>query len=234
MELCINDIHWRAKESIQKSSNHSNTGTPTLGSSLTKQMSNHTGLPKNSIRCHRCRKFRPSMRERKSKLNANDSRFLLGCINDDYRQRDKGCNNYLSETAACTTKGKVNAEEHTNARVDQITSHDHRDEFMIDSHSSEHVINDVRLFQDWHSIPEIEIKLADGGKLLTTEKNVAVQARITEMALRNVLYISALHLGLISCSRMDEKSITTSFAKDCCSLFGCDENNYLCSFIQRG
>lgn len=69
--------------------------------------------------------------------------------------------------------------------------------------------------------------MANGAKLSATEKETVAERPAPRSLIRlsNVHCVPALHPNLISCSRMDEKRICTSFPKGYCTLFDQDEGN---------
>lgn len=93
------------------------------------------------------------------------------------------------------------------------------DEIIIDSGSSEDVINNPVLFHTKEGPSKLEIEFANGVKASASEKgNIHVKIGSSLLILSNVYFIPGLELNLIFCARLDDHGILTKIDNSTCRL----------------
>lgn len=98
--------------------------------------------------------------------------------------------------------------------------------FKMDSGASKHVVNNLKLFETFKPSWKQYIELANVTKSQAKGKDtVTVNNYGIRITLSNVHHTSALKLNLMSCSRLDEKKVTTTNSKYQCELFDRDARN---------
>lgn len=91
-------------------------------------------------------------------------------------------------------------------------------DIVVDSGASEHVVHDIRLFENLEETTQITVETADGTKA-TTKWAGDVRVRLSDgiqVVLTGVYYVPQLSMNLMSCGQLDEKEITASFENARC------------------
>lgn len=107
-------------------------------------------------------------------------------------------------------------------------------EIMVDSGASDHVVNDMTLFQTLNPAQNIKVELANCARVTTTvNRTVWIGVNGIPIILWTVHYIPTLKLIIISCNRFGEKAVTTNIANEQCSLFSWRDGNKFVGRIQK-
>ena len=182
--------------------------------------------------CYRCEKKGHIARHCRSKDSGRE--FPKG-EKEDTEQRKAGAASSKDDSVGTTHKVVRVA----TARVEKVvaakasTSGTSEDDIIADSGASEHLVNDLQYFENIESTERITIELADGNTA-TTNRHGTVRVALYEspgdqersakiLKLLKFYYLPQLDMNLMSCTRLDQSNITTSFAQESCILY--DRNN---------
>lgn len=87
-------------------------------------------------------------------------------------------------------------------------------------------MNQLRYFEEFTKIVEVHRTLPDWSKALATLKGkVSVTIRDEPIILRDLYYVSSLHLIVMSCARLDGSKLSNIIGNETCSLRNREERN---------
>lgn len=116
--------------------------------------------------------------------------------------------------------------------------------FVLDSGASEHICNEKSVFSSMCRINQVKINLADDTTIEADEAGVVdiylEQADNMEedipyntLSLQHVLYVPSSSMSILSCAKLDEHDITTTFAHGVCAMTDRSDDNMLLGYAPR-
>lgn len=165
-----------------------------------------------SVRCFNCRRT---------------EHFTQSCCDTVKRKWNMTTNKFLIEWEETTPKTVEKKTPYTstpltrlnNMILGDIDSDRKAKAIMVNREASEHVVNNVKLFETLTPSLEKYVELVDRTKVTAKGKGtVTVHIDGIRNTLRNVHYISTLKPNLMSCSTPDYEEGTTTMLEDRCTL----------------
>lgn len=90
-------------------------------------------------------------------------------------------------------------------------------EILIDNGASEHVVCGSFFLSNVRQVAAINVELANGANASSTLRgHIGIDTGRARVMVRNVYYIPDMSLNFLSCSRLDEKGVTTTIAQRRC------------------
>lgn len=97
---------------------------------------------------------------------------------------------------------------------------------VLDTGASKNVLNDINLLNEVETVPEITVGPAHSSMVkLTHVEFVTGNMGYNRLLRCNAYHILNLNLHLLSCSRLDDRSITTIIASEKCTLLVRNKND---------